>query len=72
MGGRDTISLVHLLDRASAHTQPQSGIQDEEEDIVVPDTPSRPETPRSGTSRPDTPRSLPGRVDPESSNKVRK
>ena len=58
MGGRATVSPIHLLDSSSS-TQSQGGQQDDDNDV------DRPESPISPTSRLDTPGSLADRADPE-------
>ena len=60
MGGRASVSPVHLLDSASGDTQPQTGFQQGEVDTPKKSC-SRPSTPQS-TSRPDTPTPLTGRI----------
>ena len=58
MGGRASVSPVHLLDSVSGDTQPQTGLQEDEDEVDMSDRSfSRPSTPRS-TSRPDTPAPL--------------
>ena len=61
MGGRASVSPVHLLDSASGDTQPQTGLQEGEVDTPERSC-SRPSTPQS-TSRPDTPTPLTGRIE---------
>ena len=61
MGGRASVSPVHLLDSVSGDTQPQTGLQEDEVDMSDRSF-SRPSTPRS-TSRPDTPAPLTGTIE---------